>query len=51
MGLSSIKGVIDNINLFSVIMMLSCVVCFFIVIGFEGVYFIFFIISVVGVSV
>ena len=39
MGLSSIKGAIDNINLFSVITMLSCLVCLPIAMGLEGVRF------------
>ena len=51
MGLSSIKGAIDNINLFSVITMLSCVVCLPIAIGLEGVHFTPSTISAVGVSV
>ena len=51
MGLSSIKGAIDNINLFSVITMLSCVVCLPIAIGLEGVHFTPSTMSAVGVSV
>jgi len=39
MGMSVIKGAIDNINLFSVITMLSCVVCLPVAIGLEGVRF------------
>ena len=39
MGLSSIKGAIDNINLFSVITVLSCLVCLPIAMGLEGVRF------------
>ena len=50
MGLSSIKGAIDNINLFSVITMLSCLVCLPIAIGMEGVKFTPAAMSAVGVS-
>ena len=50
MGLSSIKGAIDNINLFSVITMLSCLVCLPIAVSMEGVKFTPAAISAVGVS-
>ncbi|OUS45767.1 DMT family transporter: phosphate/phosphoenolpyruvate, partial [Ostreococcus tauri] len=39
MGMSVIKGAIDNINLFSVITMLSCLVALPVAIGVEGVRF------------
>ena len=50
MGLSSIKGAIDNINLFSVITMLSCLVCLPIAVGIEGVRFTPSAMAAVGVS-
>jgi len=50
MGLSSIKGAIDNINLFSVITMLSCLVCLPIAVSIEGVRFTPSAMAAVGVS-
>lgn len=51
MGMSVIKGAIDNINLFSVITMLSCVVCLPVAIGLEGVRFTPAAIAATGASV
>ena len=51
MGMSVIKGAIDNINLFSVITMLSCLVCLPVAVGLEGVRFTPAAIAATGASV